>query len=202
MVSDWAVEIGNLTNLRAVSDHFRNISAGRYNIIHAVLPFHRPYAISAGCFSSVTPCRVLSTSTEYNIIHAALLFHWPYAISAGCFSSVTPCRVLSTSTEYNIIHAALPFHRPYAISACFIKPDRKLPRLFADAGTWFRNETLVSAASATKRECAGGSVPSGDLPAVFFIIYSDYRISAFWYFLFRFGLFLSAPRSCNGCCRP
>ena len=185
MMSGRAVEIGNLANLRAVSDQFRNISAGRYNIIHAVppfhrpyaisagcfssvtpcrvlssstecniihavLPFHRPYAISAGCFSSVTPCRVLSTSTEYNIIHAALLFHWPYAISAGCFSSVTPCRVLSSSRECNIIHAVLPFHRPYAISACFIKPDRKLPRLFADAGTWFRNETLVSAASATK----------------------------------------------------
>ena len=46
----------------------------------------------------------------------------------------------------------------------FIKPDRKLPRLFADAGTWFRNETLVSAASATKRECADGSVLSGDHP--------------------------------------
>ena len=175
---DRAVEIGNLTNLRAVSDQFRNISAGMCNIIHAVLPFHRPYAISA-----------------------------------GCFSSVTPCRVLSSSTECNIIHAVPPFRRPYAISACFIKPDRKLPRLFADAGTWFRNETLVSAASATKRECAGGRILSGDLPnesvpaevfwpAVFFIICSDYRISASWYFLFRFGLFLSAPRSCNGCCRP
>ena len=94
MVSDWAVEIGNLTNLRAVSDHFRNISAGRCNIIHA----------------------------------------------------------------------ALPFHRSKAISACFIKPDRKLPRLFADAGTWFRNETLVSAASATKRECASGRILSGVHP--------------------------------------
>ncbi len=182
MMPDRAVEIGNLTNLRAVSDQFRNISAGRCNIIHAALPFRRPYAISA-----------------------------------GCFSSVTPCRVLSTSTKCNIIHAVLPFRQPYAISACFIKPDRKLPRLFADAGTWFRNETLVSAASATKRECAsgrilsgdrpnenvpGGSVLSGDIPAVFFIIYSDYRISASWYSLFRFGLFLSAPRSCNGCCRP
>ena len=126
---DRAVEIGNLTNLRAVSDHFRNISAGMCNIIHAVLPFCRPYAISACYFSSVTPCRVLSSSTECNINHAALLFH-----------------------------------RPYAISACFIKPDRKLPRLFADAGTWFRNETLVSAASATKRECAWGWILSGDLP--------------------------------------
>ena len=77
MVPDWAVEIGNLTNLRAVSDHFRNISAGMCNIIHAVLPFRQPYAISVGCFSSVTPCRVLSTSTEYNIIHAALPFRRP-----------------------------------------------------------------------------------------------------------------------------
>ena len=101
---------------------------------------------------------------RYNIIHAQIIFRRPYAISAGCFSSVTPCRVLSTSTKCNIIHAVLPFRRPYAISARFIKPDRKLPRLFADAGTWFRNETLVSAASATKRECADGRILSGDLP--------------------------------------
>ena len=63
-----------------------------------------------------------------------------------------------------MICAIGPYHNESYLRA-FIKPDRKLPRLFADAGTWFRNETLVSAASATKRKRADGRVLSGGHPS-------------------------------------
>ena len=136
---------------------------GMYNIIHAVLPFRQPYAISAGCF--IFKLRQSSCFSGLGIYARRMMPD--RAVEIG---NLTNLRAVSdqfrniSAGRCNIIHAALPFRRPYAISACFIKPDRKLPRLFADAGTWFRNETLVSAASATKRECAGGRILSGGLP--------------------------------------
>ena len=67
--------------------------------------------------------------------------------------SPVPARQLFSALPRVYPRVFFPYTR-----ADFPPPARTLPRLFADAGTWFRYETLVSAAPATKRECADGRV--------------------------------------------
>ena len=144
-------------------------------------------------------------TTVYGFLRGLLMYLQP---EYNCISRET----VSYTSRGTIPHIVTNYHRAYIqrrtehFRGCLQTPVLNPPK--ADFSIRCAcNQTRVcrrkcSVRRPSKRECAGGSVLSGGYPAAVLIIYSDYRISAFWYFLFRFGLFLSAPHSCNGCCRP
>ena len=159
-------------------------------------------------------------SEMYHIIHVEIFSRLFIGFSAGCFSLSRPLCSVNLSwtnsarktTSRGTIPHIIPNY-PRAHYNAGLNTSAAVCRrryLVSERNPSIRcvcNQTRVcrrkcSVRRPSKRECAGGSVPSGVYPAAVLIIYSNYRISAFWYFLFRFGLFLSAPHSCNGCCRP